>query len=66
MRAGVAPKKTDNAKKLILLYAAISFTSKSTDHVTAAKCSYDNIFGVFKRGNPFSVERGEKEILIFR
>ena len=50
----------------ILLYSAILFTSKFTDHAIAAKCPYYEIAGIFKRGNPFSVERGEKEILIFR
>jgi len=49
----------------ILLYSAILFTSKFTDHVIAAKCPYDEIPGIFKRGNPFSGERGEKEILKF-
>jgi len=46
-----------------LLYAAI--LSKFTDHVIAAMCPYDEIPGIFKRGNTFSGERGEKEILIF-
>ena len=49
----------------ILLYSAILFTSKFTDHVIATKCPYDEILGTFKQGNPFSGERGEKEILIF-
>ena len=48
-----------------LLYSAILFTSKFTDHVMAAKCPYDEIPGIFKRGNPLTGERGEKEILIF-
>jgi len=38
----------------------------TTDHVIAAKCPYDEIPGIFKRGNPFSGEIGGKEILIFR
>jgi len=49
----------------ILLYSAFLFTSKFTDHVMAAKCPYDENPGIFKRGNPFSRERGEKDILIF-
>jgi len=43
----------------ILLYSAILFTSKFTYHVIAAKCPYEEILGIFKRGNPFS---GEKEV----
>jgi len=50
----------------ILLYFAILFTSKLTDNVIAAKCPYDEIPGTLKRGNPFTGERGEKEIPIFR
>ena len=42
------------------------FISKFTDHVIAAKCPYDEIPVIFKQGNPFSEERGAKEILIFR
>ena len=38
----------------------ILFTSKFTDHMIAAKCLYDEIHGIFKRGNQFSGERGEK------
>ena len=60
--AVMAPKKMTTQK--ILSYFAILFTSKFTDHVIAAKCPYDEIPGIFKRGNPFSGERGEKEILI--
>jgi len=41
----------------ILLYSAILFISKFTNHVIAAKCPYDEIPGIFKRGNPFSGER---------
>jgi len=41
----------------ILLYSAILFTSKFTDHVIAAKCPYDKIPDSFKQGNPFSGER---------
>jgi len=41
------------------------FTFKFTDHMISAKCPYDEIPGIFKRGNPFSGERGDKEILIF-
>ena len=51
----------------ILLYSAILFTSKFTNHIIAAKCPYDVIPGIFEqRGNPFYGERGEKEILVFR
>ena len=50
----------------IQLYSAILLISKFTDHVITAKCPYDEIPGIFKRGNPFTGERGEKEILIFR
>jgi len=49
----------------ILLYSAILFTSKFTDHVITARCPCDEIPGIFKQANPFSRERGEKEILIF-
>jgi len=41
------------------------FTFKFTDHMISANCPYDEIPGIFKRGNPFSGERGDKEILIF-
>jgi len=44
----------------------ILFISKFTNHVIAAKYPYDEIPGIFKQGNPFSGERGEKQILIFR
>jgi len=40
----------------ILLYSAILFTSKFTDH--AAKCPYDEIPSIFKQGNPGGVARG--------
>ena len=30
-----------------------------------AKCPYDKIPCIIKRGNPFSAEKGEKEVLIF-
>ena len=50
----------------ILLKTAILSTSKFNDHMITAKCPYDEIPGVFKRGNPFSGERGETEMLIFR
>ena len=50
----------------ILLYSAILFTSKFSDHVIAAH-RYDEIPGIFKRGNPFFGEREvKKEMLIFR
>ena len=45
----------------ILLYSAILFTSKFTDHVIAAKCPYDEIPDSFKQGNPFSGEREVKK-----
>ena len=44
----------------ILLYSAILFTSKFSDHLIAAKCPYDEIPGIFKRRNPLSEEIGEK------
>jgi len=50
----------------ILLYSAVLFTYKYTDRVIAAKCPYDEIPGIFKRGNPFSGERGETEIRLVR
>ena len=50
----------------ILLYSAILFKFSFTDHVIAVKCPYDEIPGIFKRGNSSSGERGEKEILLFR
>jgi len=50
----------------ILLYSAILFPFKLTDHVITAKCPYDEIPGIFKRGNPFSGERCGKEILCIR
>ena len=45
----------------ILLYSAILFTSKLTNHVIAAMCPfYEEIPSIFKQGNPLSGERGEK------
>jgi len=38
----------------------ILFTAKFTDHVIAAKCPYDEIPSIFKRGNPFSGERWKR------
>ena len=46
-------------------FRLILFISKLTDHVIGAKCPYDEIPSIFKRGNPFSGERSEKEMLIF-
>jgi len=48
----------------IRLNSAILLTSKCIDHVISAKCPYDEILGIFKRGNTFSRESGETEILI--
>ena len=48
----------------IRLNSAILFTSKCTDHVISAKWPYGEILGIFKRGNTFSRESGETEILI--
>jgi len=49
----------------ILFYSAILFTSKFTDHVISAKCPYDKLPSIFKRGNPFSGEEVKKTYLYF-
>jgi len=48
----------------IPLYFAILFTSKFTDHGIAAKCPYDEIPGISKRGNQFSRERWKRNTYI--
>jgi len=47
----------------VFFFYTILFTSKFIDHMIAAKCPNDEIPGIFKQGNPFSGERGLKEIL---